>query len=53
MWYELERKTTIIVARCSHVSKSNLNQFMENASQTGASAGKTVGAAGGVALDVV
>jgi hypothetical protein len=35
------------------VSKSNLNQFMENASQTGASAGKTVGAAGGVALDVV
>ena len=35
------------------MSKSNLNQFMENASQTGASAGKTVGAAGGVALDVV
>lgn len=35
------------------MSKSNLNQFMENASQTGASAGKTVGAAGDVALDVV
>ena len=35
------------------MSKSNLNQFMENASQTGASAGKTVGAAGGVAFDVV
>lgn len=35
------------------MSKSNLNQFMESASQTGASAGKTVGAAGGVALDVV
>lgn len=35
------------------MSKSNLNQFIENASQTGASAGKTVGAAGGVALDVV
>ena len=35
------------------MSKSILNQFMESASQTGASAGKTVGAAGGVALDVV
>ena len=35
------------------MSKSNLTQFMENASQTGASAGKTVGAAGDVALDVV
>lgn len=49
----LERKNYDYRSEGSYVSKSNLNQFMENASQTGASAGKTVGAAGDVALDVV